>query len=285
MILQIIESLTKGVLKVGNQSLLDTYKTSRSIGMYTFIHAIDEDIFLLIDSIPFVLKKNHIVSLIPDQYFSVKKTGDCNIYQFNREFYCIKDHDREVNCMGILFYSNIKTPVACIPNNELERFNQIHRDLVDEFENKDSIQAEMLRVLLKNLIIRTTRLIKEQTQYILKDASSKNELLRQFNILVETHFRKEHGVGFYAEELFKSPKTLSNSFKEFETTPLQIIHDRLLLEIKRLLMYSDISIKEITFNLNFLNVSAFSKFFKKKTGQSPIAFKEKFFFENKEELT
>jgi len=132
--------------------------------------------------------------------------------------------------------------------------------------------------LLKSLIIRTTRLIKKQNQLISKDTSPKKELLRQFNILVETHFRKEHQVSFYADQLFKSAKTLSNSFSLLNTSPLQIIHNRIILETKRLLIYSDLSLKEIAFEIGFSDTSNLSKLFKKKVGQSPLAFRREQIF-------
>ena len=274
MMLHFTEPLTKGILKIGNELLLKKYTSSQAIGFYTFIQATDIEIELFIDNTPFVLKPNHLLSLTPDQYFSVIKSGPCKVYQFNRDFYCIKDHDKEVNCMGVLFYSNTRTPVVLLDSSEIEKFNQIYNDVLEEFENEDSVQSEMLQVLLKNLIIRTTRLIKKQNQSPVKNITPKNELHRQFNILVETHFRKEHQVSFYADQLFKSSKTLSNSFNTLGVTPLQIIHDRIILETKRLLMYSDISLKEIAFELGFADGAQLSKLFKKKVGQSPQIFRK-----------
>jgi len=278
MILQFIEPFTKGILKMGNGNLLKNNTVSKPIGLYTFIQNLDTELELLVDNTPFTLKPNHIISLTPDQYFTVNLIGNCRVYQFNRDFYCIKDHDREVNCMGIIFHSNTQIPVAFLDPSEFKKFTSIYDDLCEEFENKDSIQAEMLRVLLKSLIIRTTRLIKKQNQLISKDTSPKKELLRQFNILVETHFRKEHQVSFYADQLFKSAKTLSNSFSLLNTSPLQIIHNRIILETKRLLIYSDLSLKEIAFEIGFSDTSNLSKLFKKKVGQSPLAFRREQIF-------
>jgi len=274
MTLQFIEPLTKGLLKIGNEVLLKKNTISKSIDLYTFIQNSEKEMELFIDNTPFTLKANHIISLTPDQLFAVKKLSNCKVYQFNREFYCIKDHDREINCMGVLFYSNTKIPTALLKTSELKKFEQIFNNLIEEFENKDSVQAEMLRVLLKNLIIRTTRLIKNQDQSISKITTSKSELLRQFNILVETNFRKEHQVSFYADQLFKSIKTLSNNFNTLNTSPLQIIHNRIILEAKRLLMYSESSLKEIAFELGFSDPSYLSKLFKKKVGQSLLSFRK-----------
>lgn len=96
------------------------------------------------------------------------------------------------------------------------------------------------------------------------------DIIRAFNFLVETHFREKHSVVDYADMLYKAPKTLSNLFKKLgNKTPLQFIHDRILLESHRLLMYSDKSISEIGYELGFNDVQTFSRFFKKKEGISP----------------
>ena len=130
----------------------------------------------------------------------------------------------------------------------------------------------MLRMLTARLIITATRLIKLQGNIEITDKQS--DLLRNFNVLVETHFRTEHSVGFYAEKLFKSPKTLSNTFSKYNKSPLQIIHDRIILEAKRLLIYSDKTNKEIAYELGFDDASHLSRMFKKHTNLSPTLFKK-----------
>lgn len=99
-------------------------------------------------------------------------------------------------------------------------------------------------------------------------------LIRRFNWLVEQHFREKHSVVHHADLLNKSAKTLSNLFSEQgQKSPLQIIHERIATEAKRLLIYTDKPVKEIAFHLGFTDVSAFHRFFKKQAGLSPSAFK------------
>jgi AraC-like DNA-binding protein len=92
---------------------------------------------------------------------------------------------------------------------------------------------------------------------------------------VENHFRKEHDVQFYAAALYKSPKTLANSFAKFGSgSPLQIIHSRLILEAKRLMLYTDKSVKEISNELGFEDAAHFTKFFKNQLKMTPTGFKK-----------
>jgi AraC family transcriptional activator of pobA len=101
------------------------------------------------------------------------------------------------------------------------------------------------------------------------------DIVREYNYLVESNFKTKHQVADYAEMLNKSPKTLSNLFKKYnEKSPLQIIQNRTLLEARRLLRYSDKSIKEIAYEIGYEDIQSFSRFFKKAEVVSPSDFKK-----------
>jgi AraC-like DNA-binding protein len=75
--------------------------------------------------------------------------------------------------------------------------------------------------------------------------------------------------------LNKSPKTLSNLFKKIGSkSPLQYIHERKILEARRLLSYTDKHVSEISDDLGFIEVQAFSRFFKKHEAVSPLEYKK-----------
>jgi len=130
----------------------------------------------------------------------------------------------------------------------------------------------MLQAMLKRLLIHITRVYKKQSDLsILK--VEELELVRAYNYLVEENFRSKMNVSDYAKLLHRSPKTLSNYFKKLgKKTPLEYLHDRKMLEAKRLLSFTDKQISEIAFEIGFDNVHSFSKFFKKKQGVSPSDF-------------
>jgi len=267
------EFSTNATLKIADQSLLQTFTSSEQIGLYTFIISGNNNISVLVDGVPVVLKPHQILSLTPIQYFQFIEGDDSVVYQFNREFYCIKDHDKEVGCAGVLFFGNDTIPVISLNENEQHKFNVLHDMFLDEIETEDTIQAEMLRMLLARFIIKTTRLLKNETPTTTLNKAT-DETLRQFNLLVETHFKEAHQVSFYAEKLFKSPKTLSNSFAKMGQSPLKIIHERLVLETKRQLMYTDKTAKQIAYDIGFEDASHLSRLFKKQTSITLSDFKK-----------
>lgn len=274
MIYSFSEFSTNAILKVGNESLLETYKVSRPLDIFAFIRTGNNKAEFIIDSLPVTIEPHSVLALTSVQYFQFISGNDLKVYFFNREFYCIKDHDQEVGCAGLLFFGIEQNPIITLNDSEQTKFNMLHDIFVDEIETKDNIQAEMLRMLMARFIIKTTRLLKEKEQVESNKQDSKTELLRAFNMLVETHFREEHSVQFYADALYKSAKTLSNSFAKFNKSPLKIIHERIVLEAKRLLIYTNKTSKEIAYDLGFEDASHLSRLFKKLTSLSPSDFKK-----------
>lgn len=193
---------------------------------------------------------------------------------FNREFYCVHTYDSEVSCNGLLFFGSNTSPVLKLDSKEIKRLQTLYSVLQEEFTVSDSNQEEMLRILLKRFIIRCTRLAKEQ---ILKsnDKQSDIDLVRQFNVLVEEHFKTKKSVSEYAKLMFKSPKTVTNVFSKYsESSPLQVIHKRVIMEAKRMLLYTDMSAKEVGYELGYSDPAQFSKLFKNITGKTTTQFKK-----------
>ena len=228
---------------------------------------------LTIDELRFEVPANAFFALNVSHSFRLERSEDAVIWQFNKEFYCIVTHDAEVSCSGLLFYGWREGEPIFLNEKDIRSFGLLVEVFKEEFQNQDNIQGEMLRVLLKRLIIKLTRLVKTQAH---ADVLSINELdtVRQFSMLVENHYKRLHQVQEYANLMFKSPKTLSNLFAKYsEKTPLQVISDRIFLESKRLLLYTDKPAGEIGCELGFGEAAHFSRFFKKMAGESPSAFK------------
>lgn len=228
---------------------------------------------LEVDNVRYKINKNQLVFLTEFHYVKVKKIDQIRLVRFNRPFYCIKDHDREVGCRGVLFYGASRVPIVDIPEEELEKFETLWKMFRLEMQSKDKLQIEMLQMMLTRFIILCTRLWKEQSDVVLDTES--HDIIRSFNYLVDANFKSKHTVSEYAELLNKSPKTLSNFFaKRKQKSPLQMIQDRILLEARRLLAYTEMAIKEIAYEIGFDSVQTFSRFFKKKEGVSPVEYRK-----------
>jgi len=230
---------------------------------------------VMIDEIEYEFAANTILPIMLNQSFSFEKPDDIVAWQFNREFYCILNHDAEVGCVGFIFFGPSSTMFVNLDEEHIEKMQRLLELFIEEYESEEDIKGEMLRMLLVRLIIQTTRLAKKQYLGTADIVEEKFNLLRQYNVLVEIHFRKERQVQFYAGLLNKSPKTISNIFSLYsKKTPLQIIQERVITEAKRLFYYTDKSVKEIADDLGFEDVAHFSKFFKNCTSQNPSELKK-----------
>ena len=98
----------------------------------------------------------------------------------------------------------------------------------------------------------------------------------RFMKLVTEYHNRERGMQFYADKLCLTPKYLSKIVKEASgRSGPEWIDDFVILEAKNLLRYSDQSIKEIAYKLNFPSASVFNKFFKANTGLIPSEYRRK----------
>jgi AraC-like DNA-binding protein len=108
----------------------------------------------------------------------------------------------------------------------------------------------------------------------LQDNSEKNpvkKLLIDFYLLIEAHYSENVGVQFYIDNLGTTEKKLAEATKKHTgLSPLQVIHNRVLLEAKRLMLFEDKTHKEIAYQLGFDSPASFSSFIKSKTGLAPL---------------
>ena len=249
---------------------------SKNSGLVKFLwNRSTKSVQFYIDDRVIDLKPNQILTTTFFHHITFKEsTSPITSFLFNREFYCLNDHDNEVSCNGILFYGTQDIPIITIPRDQDTKFKLLYKVFIDEFNTSDKIQGDMLQMLLKRLIIICTRLAKEQL--ILKKIDhSQIDIVRRFNFLVDVHFKTKRQVSDYADLLNKSPKTLSNLFLLYnQKTPHQIIHERVALEAKRLLHFSEKNTKEIAFDLGFDEPANFSNFFKKIVGLSPTEYRD-----------
>ena len=233
------------------------------------------DQVIMIDNVAYNFPANTIHCLMVSESFSFGRPADITAWQFSRDFYCIVDHDKEVSCVGFIFYGPPQKMFIRLNDADQKKADMILQMLQDEFDMNDQIQGEMMQVLLKRLIIIVTRLAKDQFINEKELPGEKLDIVRNYNLLVESHYRTQRQVKFYADQLHKSPKTLSNLFALYNhKSPLLIIQERIIMEAKRLLFYTDRTAKEIAYDLGFEDAGHFGKFFKRNTGLSISEFKK-----------
>lgn len=147
--------------------------------------------------------------------------------------------------------------------------------LEQESGNADSIgHKDYMQALVRMMIIHVERCQDEKSYAVFSPARTAHRTFLAFRREIERSYRTTHTVKEYARRLGVSTKSLTNHVAECsEYSPLEMINNRITLEAKRMLRYSDMMIKEIAAALGFDDPSYFIKFFKRLTKCSPAEYR------------
>lgn len=219
----------------------------------------------------FFINKSQVYKLT-----DIDKSDGVLLY-YNRDFYCVEIHDTEVSCDGILYNNVYEIPIIPLSKTESGIIQNILEDIKFETDNEDVANEEMIRILLKQIIIKATRIWKSEHKIYETVKNQELEFLRKFSQLVELHFKNLHTVADYANLLFVTPKNLNKKVTQFgNQSPNEIIKDRIILEAKRLLAHTVLTIKEIGYSLGYEDDAYFIRLFTKQTGISPQQFRKQY---------
>ncbi len=165
------------------------------------------------------------------------------------------------------------TPSSPLSDDAFSDWLLVFRKLETELKSKEKYSAEIMATLILNLLLQLKRKLDDPNALPIHSTRAA-ALLYQFQLLIEENFKSKKTVKEYASLLFISPKHLSETVKLLTGyTALHFIQERIIHEAEYLLVYSDMSIKEISYSLNFENPSHFSRFFKQKRQQTPAQFR------------
>lgn len=234
---------------------------------------------LTVDFTAYETQNPTLLFINTNQYLDIQSASDDKAFliHYNRDFYCIQIHDEEVACDGLLFNNIFENPTVDLQNDELHSISQLFAQIGDELHAQDRSSEEMIRTYLKQIIIRATRQWKKQNlqNETLDLVSTDQDFFRNFSRLVNIHYKEKHSVADYADLLNLAPKTLSNKFHKLNLeNPNEMIKNRIVLEAKRLLLYSELTIKEIAYQLGYEDPAYFNRIFTQKSGKTPAVFRK-----------
>jgi len=133
-----------------------------------------------------------------------------------------------------------------------------------------AVEAHLLTVLVEAL-----RLLAQAQAVNPTVQGAQASLVARFRELVETHYRAGWPMSAYAERLGVTVGRLRAAcLKVAAAPPLRLVQDRMVLEAKRALLYSNMTIAEIGYHLGFDDPAYFSRFFAKAEGLSPRSFRD-----------
>lgn len=157
-----------------------------------------------------------------------------------------------------------------LPESDFQMLTMLTTIMQSESSSKGVDADISLRSLLSSFLIQlgrhTPRLGPEKSTTILEN----------FKNLVEKNFMKEHRVEFYSDKLGMTSKALTMQVtRSLGRSPRAVIQDRFMMEARRYLAFSSMSISEIGFELGFEDANYFTRFFRTHEKMTPAAFRKK----------
>jgi AraC family transcriptional regulator, transcriptional activator of pobA len=206
---------------------------------------------------------NTIFFLRPGQphQFSFLPEMEGFVFSFTDGFYGIGEYDFDMSCQASLNQLFAERRVIKFSGEMEGDMSEIVLKMMKEFENKFSSKMELLKRYFKIFLIYVARGMDENIGS--SEQSRETELVKKFMESLEKNFKEKKQVSDYAGMLLVSPNYLNRIVKRITGMSAgHQIRQRVVLEAKRMGRYSDAGMKEIAYNLGFLDSAHFSKFFK-----------------------
>ena len=244
------------------------YYTVLFVEMSEGHHLIDYDKF------QFRSREVHFVS--PGQVHQVvlSQRPKGRVITFSKDF-LVQNNISESFITNIsLFQAFGHSPPLSLDNETVQKLNRVLDEMESCMPENLNYRLRALGALLQLFLIYCNNSAKLNTSQIDEDNAGVC-ILRDFKKLVEEKYWNWHKVKDYASELLISPKHLSQTVKNITgKVAKDHIQDRIILEAKRSLLHTGLTIKEIAYDIGFNDPLHFSSFFKKFTGLSPSAFRD-----------
>ncbi|GGH60025.1 AraC family transcriptional activator of pobA [Filimonas zeae] len=220
-----------------------------------------------------VLTANTVSVVFPNQVnlLDVNNKSRGIVIQFDEVLFCSDLLKNELSA-----YSNDligKLNYITLPTHKYMQVYAYATQILKAFRNLSPIKKEQIRFFIKIMLLEIIEAAHpRENSFQVPDQADQ---YARYKSLIEVDFKTERTVTYYAEKLRTTTGKLNEICKiRAGKTALQVIHERLLTEIKRLLLFSGMSCKEISFELGFDSPSALNKFVIAKTNATPGELKQ-----------
>lgn len=225
-----------------------------------------------IDTEKSTIQPGSIFFMSPSEIHSWKLSEDTDGYIlfFNPSFYLM---DLKSNSLlDLPFYRpENKIRQGLLNKNELSNIIPVVKSMLNESMNDSINQKSILRSYLDILLLKFDL----HFNALNKKTTSQSSLIPKLESVIELHFKEHLPISYYASHLNVSLAQLNATTHQLLNKSVSdLIHERIILEAKRFLVYSDLTISQISDQLNYKDNSYFSRFFKKMAGQTPEQFRK-----------
>jgi AraC-like DNA-binding protein/quercetin dioxygenase-like cupin family protein len=230
----------------------------------------------VIDANKYEIKPPCVFFMSPGQAHKLELSNDIEgyIFIFTADFYLINRSNQNSLIEFPFFYTlHQENPPLLLENeNDIRFLETLFKQAISETVNPGDFTLELLRSVLD--VILTTCAARYKVTEGLLNKGKGQILVKRFFHLVEENNQKNLSLSEYAQMIGITANHLTQTVKQLTgKTSTQIIKAKQLLEIKRLLVHTNLSASEIASQLNFEDQSYFTKFFRRETGITPLQYR------------
>ncbi len=230
----------------------------------------------IIDSNKYKIEPPCIFFMSPGQAHKLELSSDIGgyLFLFTEEFYLLNRVNKNKLLELPFFYSveQNNPPLLLADSSDAEFLKALFARGCHEENLEDDVSEEVIRALLDVLLQTCNKL------YPLEFGLQKTRghlLVKNLLQLIEENFQKNIAISEYANMLSITPNHLTQMVKHVTgTTSSKLLQNKVIIETKRLLIHSEMTVTEIADYMNFSDQSYFTKFFKKACGITPLQYRK-----------
>lgn len=231
----------------------------------------------IIDSNSYPVAPPCIFFMSPGQAHKLDLSQDIEgyIFLFAAEFYLTsRTNQNRLLEFPFFFTLHQDNPPLYLEQKQQRAFiESLFEHAVSEYPCGTPASDELLRSILDTLLVSCANIYSQTRPRI---AGRGHIMVKRFLQLAEENFMKNIKVDQYAQMLAITPGHLTQVVRELTgRTSNEILHAKQIVEAKRLLVHTSLSVTQIAEQMNFDDQSYFTKFFKKSTGTTPLLFRRK----------
>lgn len=203
---------------------------------------------------PSLIQESNVIAVSVDYILSMPSPIDTSILNYSRYISVLKVSDEK--------FSDLQS-----------YYKFIYKESQEGCRYQSEIIHSIFYALILELMAEYEKVLRAEESTNIKD----NNLSDRFFRLLAIHYKQYRTVQFYADCLNLTPKYLSTAIKHTTGRPiLSWIHETIMIDAKMLLRTTDMTVQEISEQLNFSSPSAFVQFFRKDTATTPHLYRKMF---------
>ncbi len=230
-----------------------------------------------IDFLNYPIKPGSVFLMTPGQIHTWKLSEDINGYVFfhSKEFYDLNFNTRKVSDFPF-YFSMHNSPLITLKNKEISKVETVFKEILEEYKGKAALKFQKLCALTDLLYIDLSRLYLPHKKIENQNKTYLSKL-RKLEELIDLNYVTIKYPKDYAALMHMSEKHLNRICKScLNKTTGDLISDRILLEAKRILVRYEYQVSRVAEDLGYMDTSYFVRFFKKRTGSTPLEFAKKY---------